>query len=298
MTAIDLFAGAGGFTTGAEAAGVKVLWAANHWSAAVETHLSNHPDVRHACQDLHQADWSTVPNHDVLLASPACQGHSLARGTDRPHHDSCRSTAWAVVSCAEARRPKAIVVENVQEFSHWSLYPSWCDAMKRLGYSLSATVMNAADHGVPQDRRRLFIIAVRGKRALWVEPPKREHIPASKIITSGAFTPWRTKCTNTVARVEAGRRQHGDRFLVCYYGTARGGRSLDRPLGTVTTRDRWALVEGDGMRMLNVEEYRRAMGFPDSYRLPESGTDAKRMLGNAVCPPVATAILRELKERL
>lgn len=79
MKAIDLFAGAGGFSTGATMAGVHVVWAANHWPAAVQVHANNHPDTLHVCQDLQQADWSLVPAHDLLMASPACQGHSRAK---------------------------------------------------------------------------------------------------------------------------------------------------------------------------------------------------------------------------
>jgi len=80
MDAIDLFAGLGGFSEGAEQAGVRVVWAANHWPAAVQVHANNHPETEHVCQDLQQADWTQVPKHDLLLASPACQGHSRARG--------------------------------------------------------------------------------------------------------------------------------------------------------------------------------------------------------------------------
>ena len=113
MRAIDLFAGAGGFTAGATSAGAQVLWAANHWPAAVETHRENHPGVLHSCQDLTQADFGQVPDHDLLMASPACQGHAKARGVERPHHDALRSTAWAVIACVEAKRPANVIVENV-----------------------------------------------------------------------------------------------------------------------------------------------------------------------------------------
>ena len=95
-TAIDLFAGLGGWSTGARAAGVQVLWAANHWPVAVEWHSANHPDTQHVCQDLHQARWEQVPAHDILLASPCCQGHAKARGkkSGNPKHNASRSTAW------------------------------------------------------------------------------------------------------------------------------------------------------------------------------------------------------------
>src|SRR5438105_3470754 len=101
LTAIDLFAGCGGSTEGAAQAGVQVLVAANHWPVAIATHAANHPCVKHLTQDLQQADFHDLPDFDVLMASPACQGHSHARGWDQPYHDVTRSTAWAVVACAE-----------------------------------------------------------------------------------------------------------------------------------------------------------------------------------------------------
>ena len=104
MKAIDLFAGAGGFSTGAAAVGCSSVWASNHWPLAVQYHATNYPTVQHACQDLQQQDWREVLAHDLLLASPACQGHSSARGKERPHHNTLQSTAWDVVSTAKCRQ--------------------------------------------------------------------------------------------------------------------------------------------------------------------------------------------------
>lgn len=299
-TAIDLFAGAGGFTTGAEMAGCKVIWAANHWQAAVDVHADNHPGTAHACQDLQQADWRDVPAHDLLLASPACQGHSRARGKEQPHHDAQRSTAWAVVSAAECHRPAAIVVENVLEFSAWSLYPAWCSAMNALGYALAPHAIDAADHGVPQHRRRLFIICTQTKHPLHLQLAPRAHVGAESFtrFDMGSWSPIDKagRSAATLARVAAGRARHGRRFLMPYYGSGSGltGRCLSRPIGTITTLDRWALVDGDRMRMLSADESRGAMGFPDTYKLPSQHRQAIHLLGNAVCPPVARDVISEL----
>ncbi|MFD2271362.1 DNA cytosine methyltransferase [Undibacterium arcticum] len=184
MNAIDLFAGAGGFSTGAQMAGCNVVWAANHWQAAVDTHAANHPSAQHVCQDLHQARWDDVPAHDLLLASPCCQGHSKARGktSGNPQHDASRSTAWAVVSAAEYHRPAFAVIENVPEFVQWSLYPAWRMAMEALGYCVAPHIIDAADHGVPQHRERLFIVATRSKHPLMLQFPLRDRVPASSFI--------------------------------------------------------------------------------------------------------------------
>lgn len=298
-TAIDLFAGAGGFTTGAELAGVRVVWAADHLRLAVDTHAANHPGAEHLCQDLHQADWNAVPSTDLVLASPCCQGFSRARGRDRAHHDAARSTAWAVVSCVERHEPRGFVVENVPAFRDWTLFPAWRLAMESLGYRFTAEVLDAADFGVPQNRERLFVV---GTRDVDFELPKGEleHVAASSVIDwpSGSWSdvlkPRRAQAT--IDRWRAGREACGDRFVMPFYGSGSGktGRDLDRPLGTVRTRDCWALVDGDRMRMLTPAEYRTFMGFPNSYRLPPQRSKAIHLLGNAVCPPVASAILGKL----
>lgn len=296
-TAVDLFAGLGGFTEGAEAAGVRVLWAANHWQAAVECHSLNHASVSHACQDLHQADWSAVPAHDILLASPSCQGHARARGKERPHHDAARSTAWAVVSCAEVHRPELVVVENVPEMLSWTLYPAWSLAMTALGYTLSPNVVDAADYGVRQNRVRVVIIGTRTKAPFQLRPRQCAHRSIAPCI-DWAAPRWRTidrkLASATHERIAHGRSTFGERFLISYYGNTKTARCLSRPVGTITTHDRWAVIDGDRMRMFNVDECREAMSFRADYQLPTSATLAKHMLGNAIPPLLATSVLREL----
>lgn len=302
MRAIDLFAGAGGFSTGAAMAGCRVVWAANHWPAAVQWHAANHPDTEHVCQDLQQADFTAAPAHDILLASPACQGHSPARGKERPHHDAQRATAWAVATCAEVHRPYVVVVENVPAFASWSLYPAWCAAIQALGYSLSPMVIDAADHGVSQHRRRLFIVATRSKNPITLHLPRRPHRPASAVIDLGAGR-WSAidrpgRSPRTLARIAAGRRQYGDRFLAPYYGSGSGetGRSLDRPIGTLTTRARWAVIDGDRMRMVRAIEGLELTGFPADYRMPANEALAWHLIGNAVSPVQACDLINAIRE--
>ena len=297
VKAVDLFAGMGGNTEGARMAGIHTVWAANHWRQAVEVHEMNHPETRHECQDLHQANWADVPAHDLLLASPSCQGHSRARGTDKPRHDAARSTAWAVVSCAEVHRPEFVLVENVPEMATWTLWPAWCKAMTALGYTLSPHVLDAADFGVPQNRVRLYVICTRTEAPLVLDQRTGSQ-PAIEPHIDWAAGKWRvidgTLADKTRQRIAHGRKAFGDRFTFSYYGNTTTARSLDRPIGTLTTKDRWAVVDGDRMRMLSADECRRAMGFRESYRLPKSTTLAKHMLGNAVAPPVIAAIITRI----
>lgn len=249
---------------------------------------------------MQQANFYDVPQAEIILASPACQGHSRARGKDRPHHESQRSTAWAVVACAEAMRSEVLIVENVPEFTSWILYPAWADALNRLGYRLSENVLDAADFGVPQHRERVFIVGTRSRHPVDLKLEKRPHVAVNTVLEweRHGWTPVNKpgRAENSLRRIHNGRKLYGERFVAPFYGSGSGttGRSVERPLGTLTTKDRWSLIRGDDMRMLQIPEAKRVMGFSDDYQLPHSHTAAMHLLGNAVCPPVPAAILDHL----
>lgn len=295
---IDLFAGLGGLSTGAVMAGHNVVWAGNHWDTAVKYHQLNHPNTEHVCQDLQQANFYQLPSYDCLLASPACQGHSLGRGRDLARHEVSRSTAWAVVEALEAGSPPLFEVENVEKFTDWNLFKAWKYAIESLGYSLSINLLDAADYGVPQNRLRNFIIGTKSKKPLPLKLEKQAPVTARSVIDldSGNWSPIKTKrrSPKTLARIERGRRElKTDTFLIPYYSSGSGltGRSLDRPIGTLTTVDRYGIVRGDEMRMLTVDEMRKFMSFPDDTKLPPQHKIATKLLGNAVPPLLQKQIL-------
>lgn len=293
MRAVDLFAGAGGTSTGARSVGVEIVAAVNHWPRAVEAHALNHPGAQHLCEDAAILDPTTLPAHDLLLASPSCTGHTRARGVERPHHDAARATAWCVLRVAEAQRPRAVIVENVPEMLSWICYRGWRLALSDLGYRISEQVIDAADAGVPQHRRRLFVVATRTRRPVEVPQPTEAHVTARACLDldGGSWSPWASWCERTRARIVEGQRTHGADFLVAYYGNETGGRSIDRPIGTLTTVDRYALVRGDLARMLSVEEMLHLSSFPADYQLAGTKRDRVKLIGNAVPPGLAAHVV-------
>ncbi len=304
MRAVDLFAGWGGFTSGAEQAGVEVVWAANHWPLAVQAHAANHPGATHHCQDLRQADWSRLPQFELLLASPACQGHSsaaqpLRRRSQavRIHHNALRSTATAVIDCASVTRPQNIIVENVPMFERWEMYKWWLDGLRTLGYRVSTHVVCASHHGVPQRRRRLFVVARMGSEFRYIRPSSTKPEPAFGPCIdwkAGRWRPTETLKPGAAKRVAQGRAKHGRRFLTQHV-TGHPGVPLHEAIRTITTKDQWAVVDGDQYRPLTVRETARAMGFCDSYTWPDATRrDKISGLGNAVCPPVARDLIGQV----
>jgi DNA (cytosine-5)-methyltransferase 1 len=100
----------------------------------------------------------------------------------------------------------------------------------------------------------------------------------------------------TLDRVRNGRHRFGDRFIMPYYGKGSGttGRDINRPIGTITTLDRWALVDGDRMRMLSAREALAAMSFPADTLRPDNHRLTMHMAGNAVPPLAGQRIIEEL----
>lgn len=312
----DLFCGAGGSSLGARQAGAIPVGGVDSWAAACQAYELNVKGARAYRSDIRHFDPKIVlAQHDridILLASPECVAHSIARGNRRGCELS-RALAFEVIRFAQVLHPRWLVVENVPLMRNWPLFSEWCDRLRELGYHLRICQLNAFDFGVPQTRLRLFVLGDREQQPDSPRPYRRKSAVARSIIGVGLsreqtakFSPVERpgRAASTIARVQSVVRQLGQNaeFLMVYYGSDRAGgfQTLDRPLRTVTTLDRFALVRpncrGHEMRMLQPSELAAAMGFPRNYKWPEAVTrrDKIRLLGNAVCPPVMRAVVRSL----
>lgn len=268
IKAADLFCGAGGTSTGLGQAAERLgrsleLVAVNHWERAVETHAKNHPSAAHFCQSLADLDpKKAVPGGklDLLVASPECTHHSVARG-GKPINDQSRASAWCVLRWCTALRVDRVLIENVPEFQTWGpigattnrpikrrkgeTFRAFVDALRSLGYAVDWRVLNAADFGGATTRKRLFLQAVRGRaRIEWPNPThaanptpgllgdRRKWRAAREVIDwslpgESIFGRKRPLSENTLKRIAAGLKKFGgaaaEPFLVLLNGGGRQG---------------------------------------------------------------------------
>lgn len=270
---VDLFAGAGGASTGIAAAlGRDPDVAVNHSADAIAMHMANHTITRHFIEDVFDVNPRRVCTRDVglLWLSPDCTHFSKAKG-GAPRSTGTRSLAWVAVRWAAEVRPRVIAVENVEEFLTWGpltddgqpcplrkgeTFCAWTASLKALGYRVEWRVLRACDYGAPTSRRRLFVVArCDGMPIVWPEPT---HGPGRALPwrTAAEIVDWSVPCPSifdrrkqlaepTLRRIATGLRRYviaaTRPFVVTYHGTAIG-RTIDEPLGTATTRDRFALV--------------------------------------------------------
>lgn len=115
------------------------------------------------------------------MASPECTNHSVAKG-NKPRCEKSKATAMQVVRFARALRPRWLVVENVVSMKNWSRYEEFIANIERLGYKTYAQALNAADFGVPQSRRRLFILCDMERIHSPIPLPRRKRRTVREII--------------------------------------------------------------------------------------------------------------------
>lgn len=188
---VDSFAGGGGTSTGiAMALGYPPHVAINHDDAALAMHRANHPDTIHLSNNIWKVDPRDVePGRPIGLfwASPDCTHHSKAKGgvPIRPEGRNSRDLAWVVTLWAEKRRPRVIIIENVEEFCDWGplildedglyhrdperkgeTFKRWVRKLRSLGYRVAWRELRACDYGAPTIRKRLFVIARRDGKPL------------------------------------------------------------------------------------------------------------------------------------
>lgn len=308
---IDLFCGGGGSSWGARAAGVSMVGAIDAWPVAVATYRRNFPDAHVVEARLNRRSSPSllgpVGRVDLILASPECTNHSHARGA-RERDEASRETAFHVLRFIRELEPRWAVIENVEQMRKWGRYERFLAAL-HCHMNVAEHVLDAQHFGVPQMRRRLFLICSRDGQPRAPTPPILQRpVPAEAILAPRGT--YRTRplfgsglAEATVARAERaiGVLGRGVPFLIVYYGTdgSGGWQPLDRPIRTLTTLDRFALVDWfDGeprMRMLQVDELQRAMGFDEGFILDQgSRRDRIKLLGNGVCPPVMRRIVESL----
>ncbi len=273
----DLLCGAGGSSTGCQRAlaelGLEMdLVCVNHWPTAIETHTLNYPEARHYVQDI-----ATVRPHllvpegylDLLMASPTCTHHSVARG-GKPTSDQQRSDPWHIITWLTELRVKRLIIENVWEFCGWGpvdartgkpiksrkgeYFHAWIETLKRLGFDPEWRKLNAADYGDATTRQR-FILMARSdrKRVAWPMPTHRKRDDTVVDLFAGA-KPWRPAreiidwsikgksifnrkkplAPKTLARIYAGAVKFGwpEPFLVILRNHM-DGKSVEGPLPAI-----------------------------------------------------------------
>jgi DNA (cytosine-5)-methyltransferase 1 len=261
---IYLFAGIGGFHLALHELGGECVFASEWDEAARVTYEHNLADVspklfssNNFAGDITQVPKSSIPDFDILTGGFPCQPFSQA-GKKKGFNDIRGTLFFDIAEILRIKKPKAFFLENVRHLYNHDGGKTYATIRRviteELGYSLQEFVVKASDHGLPQNRPRLFMIGFRNPK-LSIKTPKKRELEF------------------TMSDVMGGKVSRDVGFTLRVGGKGSG----------VGDRRNWDsyLVNGKEVR-LDVDQGKRMQGFPDWYEFPVSNTQAFKQLGNSV----------------
>lgn len=347
---VDLFAGAGGFSLGAIKAGFEVRAAiefSKHAAATYRKQIQNDSGRKVAVfeENILELDPFDVMNEaglvegqcDLLLGGPPCQGFSSHRLKDTGVDDPRNALVLRYFAFVRAIRPKMFLLENVPGMlqpKHADYLQAFLRSARAQGYHVFDPILvNAQDYGVPQSRKRVFILGYDPKRLefdlAW--PPRATHGDPSKLSSSDVRLAWRTAADAFVGALEGdpnnvhmshsvelietfrstppngGSRHQSNRVLACHaqhdgHRDVYGRIDPSKPSPTMTTAcinpSKGRFVHPTEHHGITARQAARLQTFPDDFVF-EGGLMASGMqIGNAVPVQLARALCEHLRQHV
>ncbi len=321
LTSIDLFCGAGGLSLGMQRAGFKVVGAVENDADAASTYAHAFPDEHLITADVCGVKFGKeFFGVDVVVGGPPCQPWSS--GGKRLGQNDQRDLLPEFVRAILEIRPRAFLMENVPGLAttHSQYLFETLKPLCALYNVQEPLLVNAADHGVPQKRRRVFVVGVRKDAGRSFKLPQPQaHLPASAVLTKETFGIPNDSII-TYAKNPDLRPSPFDGQL--FNG---GGRpiNMDAPAPTILASaggNKTPFIDADGQvplyhahlmrgggarcgqfqsgRRISVAECARIQTFPDAFKFFGPRSSQYRQIGNAVPPRLAEVAGRALAEAL
>lgn len=285
FTFIDLFAGIGGIRQGFEKNGGCCVFSSEIDKFAKLTYFSNFGVVPFG--DITTIDADIIPNHDVLCAGFPCQPFSSIGKREGFEHPTQGTMFHEVVRVLERKKPSVVFLENVPgiiNHEDGETLDIILKTLRKLGYKVDYKVLNASDFGVPQSRKRFYLVAYldHTKDFIFPRPPMIESNIGDFVEKDiQGYTISKHLQKSYLFKIDDGKptlidqkTQGSAKTLVSTY------HKIQRLTGTF-------VKDGEtGIRLLSENECKALMGFPKDFRIPVSRTQMYRQMGNSVAIPV------------
>jgi len=325
MKLISLFAGCGGLDLGFEKAGFLIPWANEFDKEIWETFEVNHKKTLLDHRDIREISSNEVPDCDGIIGGPPCQSWSEA-GSLRGINDPRGKLFYEFIRLLRDKKPYFFLAENVSGMlskRHADAVTNIKKMFEESGYNLSVELLNAADYGVPEDRKRVIYVGLRSdlNRTFVFPKPQKKKITLREAIGDLA---------DSALPAAAKNHTNGAKCIVPNHEYLTGGfstifmsrnrvRSWDEQSFTIQAGGRHAPIHPQAPEMIKVEEnkhifvpgkenlYRRlsvrecarVQTFPDSFIFKyDSLLAGYKMIGNAVAVNFAYYLAKALKEQL
>jgi len=301
MKVVDLFSGAGGLSLGFCNAGFKIITAYDNWPEAIKTYKENFLNHRAKVIDLVELSNPKHPEilflkkekPEVIMGGPPCQDFSQAGSRNGNGEKGNLTPVFARI--ITTIRPEWVVMENVNTIkSIGKEQLKICiDILKEADYGLTLKILNAKDYGVPQNRKRLFLIGRLNGR----DEEMSSVLESKKIgeITVREYYPEIAHGKNATEYYYRHPRTYGRRAIFSIDEVSPTIRGVNRPIpGTYKFHEGDKIKDKSLVRPLTYKERAILQSFPPDFKWTGSKANNEQLIGNAVPPKLASVIAESI----
>ena len=295
---IDLFAGLGGIRIPFEEYGGECVFSSEWDKYAAATYQANHGD--YPTGDITQVDPKAIPEFDLLLGGFPCQPFSHA-GHKKGFEDTRGTLFFNIAEIINTHKPKAVFLENVKGLvghDKGRTFQEITRILEELGYTVSSKIHNARDFGVPQNRERIYIVALRdGVVFDFPEPPALITRLGDILEDSKGVDPKYTLSDRLWAGHQLRKAQHLAKGNGFGYSLFNEDSKYTSTISARYYKDGSEILieqKGKNPRKLTPREAARLQGFPENYRIVASDTQAYKQFGNSVAVPAIRSVASKL----
>ena len=304
--AIDLFAGVGGIRLGFEKVfqeRIEFVFSSEIDKYSQQTYNANFGVIPKG--DITQIEVEEIPEHDIILAGFPCQAFSIA-GHRKGFEDTRGTLFFDVARIAKHHKPKLIFLENVKGFKNHdkgATFKIVKETLEELGYKVFADILNAKYFGVPQNRERIYIIAVLNHDINFNFETIKQIKKTSKlrnILDKNVDIKYTIsdKLWEGHQRRKIEHKIKGNGFG---YSLFNEDAEYTSTISARYYKDGSEILieqKNKNPRKLTPREAGRLQGFPDDFKIPVSDTQSYRQFGNSVAVPVIEELAREIFKQI
>lgn len=308
---IDLFAGLGGFRLALESFGAKCVYS-NEWDKyAQKVYQMNFGDKPEG--DITLVDENKIPDHDILCAGFPCQAFSIS-GKQKGFEDSRGTLFFDVARIVKAKNPKVVFMENVKNFAshdNGNTLKVVQNTMIDLGYDFYYDILNSLDFGIPQNRERIYMLCFRKdlniKNFAFPKPFELSTFVEDLLLSDEDVSNLIIDRQDIVLKNTEIKENSSKVIRIGTVGKGGQGERIYSPKGIAITLSAYGggvfaktggyLINGK-TRKLHPRECARIMGYPDSYLIHPSSSQAYKQFGNSVVVNVLQYISKNMGEAL
>ena len=309
---VDLFCGIGGFRLALDSFDAECVFSSDIDKSACKVYQNNYNVTPRG--DIRAIGECDVPPHDILCAGFPCQAFSIS-GKQRGFNDERGSLFFEIVRIARHHKPKLLLLENVANFARHDAGKTLgivLENLKKIGYDVYYQILNASDYSIPQKRERIYFVSFRNDMNVCnFQFPPKEHSTSSlkDIVLSDSVTNDYVIRRNDIVLHAIKKDADMFGFTSCKpirVGTVNKGGQGERIYsengvaitlsaygGGVGAKTGLYLINGR-VRKLSPRECARLQGFPDSFIMDESPSQAYKQFGNSLAIDVVQKILIEI----